>query len=208
MAVPNKDLRPEESKSYEIGVKQALWAFGALDLSAFRSDYDNMIEPGLYTEGDQILIQWRNVVKARVQGGEATVYASFFDGGLVSSLGYTYVYPRDLTANDILKYRPRHVFTANAHGRIGWWTAAVDFRYVSRVERIDEELVDTGVIPDGDARVPIYVTDVRIGGDFSFLGFPLNITLSVNNLFQHRYVELMGNIMPPRNYVLVIDAKL
>jgi len=207
MAVPNKDLKPETSNAYEVGVKQVLGTFGTFDLSAFRSDYYNMIEPGLYTEGDQILIQWRNVTRARILGGEAAFYASFFDGGLISNLGYTYVYPRDLTLNDILKYRPRHVLTANAQGRINWLTASIDFRYVSRVERIDEELVDTGVIPDGDARVPIYVTDVRLGGDLSFIGLPLSATLSVNNIFQHRYVELMGNIMPPRNYVLVLDAK-
>jgi outer membrane receptor for ferrienterochelin and colicins len=207
MAVPNKDLQPEKSNSYEIGVKQTVGTFGALDLSVFRSDYNNMIEPGLYTEGDQLLIQWRNVTRARVQGGEVTVYASFFGGGLASTLGYTYVYPQDLTLNDILKYRPRHVLSTNVHSRVGWLTGSVDFRYVSRVERIDEELVYAGVIPDGDARVPIYVTDVRIGGDLPFLGFPLNATFSVNNVFQHRYVELMGNIMPPRNYVLAIDAK-
>jgi outer membrane receptor for ferrienterochelin and colicins len=208
MAVPNKDLRPETSNAYEIGAKQVLGSFGALDVSVFRSDYNNMIEPGLYTEGDQILIQWRNVTRARVVGGEATFFAGLFGGGLTSNLGYTYVYPRDLTLNDILKYRPRHVLTFSADGRISWFTASVDFRYVSRVERIDEELVTTGVIPDGDARVPIYVTDVRVGGDFPFLGVPLGVTLSINNLFQHRYVELMGNIMPPRNYVLAIDAKL
>jgi outer membrane receptor for ferrienterochelin and colicins len=208
MAVPNKDLKPEKSWSYEVGAKQTLGGIGALDISVFRSDYNNLIEPGLYTEGETILIQWRNVTKARVQGGEASLYNSFFDGGLNTNLGYTYVYPQDLTANDILKYRPRHIFYANAHGQAGWFTAAVDFRYVSRVERIDEELVDLGVIPDGDVRVPIYVTDVRVGADIRLVGVPLNVTVSVNNIFQHRYVELIGNIMPPRNYVLALGARL
>jgi len=79
---------------------------------------------------------------------------------------------------------------------------------VSRVERIDEELVTTGLIPDGDARVPIYVTDVRVGGEFSVFGFPLTVTMSANNLFQHKYVELIGNLMPPRHYVMALDASL
>jgi outer membrane receptor for ferrienterochelin and colicins len=208
MAVPNKGLKPEKSWSYELGVKQTLGGLGVLDISVFRSDFSNLIEPGLYTEGDQILVQWRNVTKARVQGGEASLLTSFFDGTLVSNFGYTYVYPQDISAHDILKYRPRHVMYANAHSRLWVLSAAIDFRYVSRVERIDEELVDLGIIPDGDERVPIYVTDVRLGGDLSFVGFPLNVTLSVNNLFQHRYVELIGNIMPPRNFVLAIDARL
>ena len=208
MAIPNASLKPEQSWSYEVGVKQILGKIGALDLSVFQSDYNNLIEPGLYLEGDQILIQWRNVTKARVQGGEASLYASFFDGVLEATLGYTYVYPQDLTLDDILKYRPRHVLATNAQGRLGWLTAGVDFRYVSRVERIDEELVTTGLIPDGDARVPIYVTDVRVGGEFSVFGFPLTVTMSANNLFQHKYVELIGNLMPPRHYVLALDASL
>jgi len=208
MAVPNDALKPEESWSYEVGAKQVLGGTCALDLSVFRSDYNNLIEPGLYPEGESILVQWRNVTKARVQGGEASLYASFFDGGIVTNLGYTYVYPQDLTTNDILKYRPRHIFYAHGGTRIGWMTAAVDFRYVSRVERIDEELVDLGVIPDGDVRVPIYVTNVRVGGDFVLLGLPLNATFNVYNLFQHRYVELIGNIMPPRSYVLALEARL
>jgi outer membrane receptor protein involved in Fe transport len=208
MAVPNKGLKPEKSWSFELGLKQALGGIGALDLSAFRSDYSNLIEPGLYLEREQILVQWRNVTKARVQGGEASLYTSFLDGGLVSNVGYTYVHPQDLTVHNVLKYRPRHVLYANAQARTGWLSGAVDFRYVSRVERIDDELVDLGIIPDGDERVPIYVTDVRVSGDLSFAGVPLNVTFSVNNLFQHRYVELIGNIMPPRNYVLAIDARL
>lgn len=208
LAVPNKNLKPERSWSYEAGLKQSIGAIGALDLSAFRSDYSNLIEPGLYIVGEQIQVQWRNVTKARVTGGEASLFTRLFDGACESNVGYTYVYPQDLTRRDILKYRPRHVFYANGRTRVGWLSAAVDFRYVSRVERIDNELVDTGIVPDGDRRVPIYVTDLRLGADFSFIHFPLTATLSVNNLFQHRYVELIGNIMPPRHYVLVLNARL
>ncbi len=96
----------------------------------------------------------------------------------------------------------------SATGRLGPLSMTVDFRYISRVERIDEELVDAGVVPDGDQRVPIYVTDLRFGADFSLGSVPLTAEFNVNNLFQHRYVELIGNIMPPRNYVLVLQTRL
>ena len=88
------------------------------------------------------------------------------------------------------------------------FSADADFRYVSRVDRIDNELVDFGIVPDGDQRVDIFVTDFRVGADFSFAGFPLLATLNVNNAFQLNYVELIGNLMPPRTYVLVLEAKL
>jgi outer membrane receptor protein involved in Fe transport len=87
------------------------------------------------------------------------------------------------------------------------FTAGADFRYVSRVDNIDIELVNLGIIPDGDQRGDILVTDVRAGADFAFTGLPLSATLQVNNLFQRNYVELTGNIMPPRTYVLVLEAK-
>jgi iron complex outermembrane receptor protein len=207
LAVPNKDLKPERSKSYEAGVSQSLGDFGSIDLAAFRSDIDNLIEPGLFAVGPNLEVQWRNVTRARVQGFETSCQAGFFNGAVVCNVGYTYVYPEDLTLNDILKYRPRHLFHGDIRGKFGRLSASADFRFVSRIERIDDELVDAGVIPDGDQRVPIYVTDIRVGADLSFAGIPLSVSLNVNNLFQHNYVELIGNVMPPRTYVLVLESR-
>jgi iron complex outermembrane receptor protein len=208
LAVPNKDLKPERSRSYEAGVSQSLGDVGSIDLAAFRSDIDDLIEPGLFVAGPDLQVQWRNVTRARVQGFEMSGQARFFNGAIVCDLGYTYVYPEDLTHDDILKYRPRHVLHGDVRGKCGWLSASADFRFVSRIERIDDELVDAGVIPDGDQRVPIYVTDIRVGADLSLAGIPLSVSLNVNNLFQHNYVELIGNIMPPRTYVLVLESRL
>lgn len=207
LAVPNKDLKPEKSNSYEAGVSQRIGDAGSFDLAFFRSEIDNLIEPGLIVTGQEIQVQWRNVIKARVQGFETSMKMGLLDNSVVSSLGYTYVYPENLTQHDILKYRPRHVLYANANARAGPFSASVDFRFVSRIDRIDDELVNSGVVPDGDERVPIYVTDFRIAADIRVSGLPLTATLSVNNVFQHRYVELIGNIMPPRNFVLVLEAR-
>lgn len=205
--VPNRDLKPENSYSYEAGVSQGLGDWGTLDFAGFRSDFDNLIEPGLMVSGQNLLVQWRNVTKARVQGFETSLKLGFFDGGLLYALGYTYAYAEDKTANDILKYRPRHLLYTNAHARIAWLNAGVDFRYVSRVDRIDDELVDAGIVPDGDERKAIVVADVRIGADFSIADFPFTATLNIKNVFQHNYVELIGNMMPPRSYVLALEAK-
>jgi outer membrane receptor protein involved in Fe transport len=208
LAVPNKDLKPERSYSYEVGLSQILGEVGSFDIAAFRSDFDNMIEPGLVVSNQNLQIQWRNVTQARVQGIETSFKLGLFDGGLMYDFSYTYVYPEDRTQHDLLKYRPRHLFYTSLLARVGMFSAGGDFRYLSRVDRIDNELVDTGIIPDGDAREDIFVTDLRIGADFSFIGFPLTATVNVNNALQRNYVELIGNIMPPRTYVLVLEAKL
>ncbi len=208
LAVPNKDLKPERSRSFEAGIAQSVEGVGSIDIAAFRSDIDDLIEPGLFPAGPGLEIQWRNVTKARVQGVEASLRGAFFAGGLECTLGYTYVYPEDVTSGDILKYRPRHLLHSGVRGRLGWLSASADFRFSSRIERIDDELVDAGVIPDGDQRVPIYVTDIRFAADLAFAGIPLSVSFNVNNLFQHNYVELIGNVMPPRTYVLVLESRL
>ena len=207
--VPNTNLKPEDSYSYELGLSQAIGDFATFDIAGFRSDYDNLIEAGLImSKTDLPFIQWRNVTKARVQGFETSFKLGLFNGGLRYNFGYTYVYPEDRSKNDLLKYRPRHLFYTNLTMQAGFLSAGADFRYVSRVDRIDEEFVDLGIIPDGDERQDILVTDFRLGADLSFTGFPLTVTMNVNNAFQRNYVELIGNLMPPRNYVLVLEAKL
>ena len=206
--VPNTDLKPEISLSYEAGAAQTLGDWGTLDVAAFRSDFNNLIEPGLIVSGQNLLVQWRNVVKARVQGVETSLKIGFFDGDLVYNLGYTYAYPEDRTEKTILKYRPRHIYYTNAFAKIAWLSIGVDFRYVSRVERIDQELVDAGIVPDGDERQAIYVADARVSADFSIATIPFAASLNVKNVFQHNYVELLGNMMPPRSYALTLEARL
>jgi iron complex outermembrane receptor protein len=208
VGVPNTELRPERSYSYEAGVAQSLGESGSLDVAAFRSDFSDLIEPGLFVFGRNIGVQWRNVTKARVQGAESSLKLGFFDGDVQCNLGYTFVYPEDLTRREILKYRPRHLLYASVSSTAGILSGGVDFRYVSRVDEIDDELVDLGIVPDGDERNAIITADVRVRADFSFIGFPLATTLYVKNLFQHNYVELIGNLRPPRTFGLVLEAKL
>lgn len=207
IARPNEDLRPERSWSYEVGLSQRLGDLGTFDIAAFRSDFDDLIEVAVVdTAANSLLFQWRNVAKARIQGVETSVRTGFFEGALQYSFGYTYVYPQDLTRNDLLRYRPRHLFYTNLSGRIGPVHASTDFRYISRVDRVDDVLGRTGIVPDGEERTEIFVTDFRLGVDLTLGSVPLTVTASVNNAFRYNYVELIGNISPPRTYVLVLEA--
>ena len=207
-AVPNKNLKPEHSYSYEVGFSQSLGGFVSLDAAAFQSDYWNLIEVGLTaTSAGVPLVQWRNVTRARVQGYEASLRLSPFDGALQVNGGYTYVYPQDLTEKDVLKYRPRHVLYTEALVRLNPVFFGGDYRYISRVEKIDEELVNLGIIQDGDQRVPIHVVGFRVGAEVMVGTVPLTATFNVNNAFHYNYVELIANMAPPRTYVLSLEAK-
>lgn len=202
---PNPRLKPERSSSYELGLAHKVGESVALDLALFQSDFDNLIEPGFTASGRG---QFMNVTKAQIRGVEISTRASWWDRFLSLGLAYTYVYPRDVGKNDILKYRPRHLFYANALLNISIFTLGVDFRYISRMERIDDEFVRLGIVRDGDQRVDAYVTDLRVGAEFASLGVPMTVTLNITNLFQYNYVELIGNLMPPRNTVLVLEWRL
>jgi outer membrane receptor protein involved in Fe transport len=209
LALPNTDMRPERSVSYELGLSQSMGDWGKFDFAGFRTDFDDLIEAGLVVSSSNLpSIQWRNVTRARVQGFETAFSLGLLEGSLRFNAGYTYVSPEDRTTNDFLKYRPRHVLTTNLQTHVGPFMAGADFRYISRVDRIDEELVDVGIVPDGDERVPIYVTDIRLALDMGFVRVPASLTLNVNNLFQRNYVELIGNLMPPRTYVLTLEARM
>ncbi len=202
---PNPSLKPERSSSYEIGVTQLLGEAALVDAAIFQSDLENLIESGINPAGQ---VQFRNVTKARIQGAELSAKLGVLRKTVFLEMSYTYLYPRDRTQSDILKYRPRHLLYASATAYIGALSLGADFRYISRVERIDEELVNLGVIKDGDQRVSISVTDLRAGFDFSMLNLPLAATLNVRNLFQYNYVELIGNMAPPRSTVLTLEARL
>ncbi len=202
--VPNPTLKPERSVSYEVGANQILGENAVIDLALFQSDFWDLIETGFNQFGQG---QFSNVTRARIRGLEASSQLQFFNRALSFDLSYTYIDPRDITANDVLKYRHRHIVYVSTIGRAGIFSAGVDYRYLSKIERIDQEFVTLGIIKDGDVVVPINVVDLRFGADFTTMGIPLNATLNANNIFGYNYVELIGNMAPLRNFVLTLETR-
>lgn len=202
---PNPALRPERSWSFEIGSSHSFGEDLLTELALFRNEFWDLIEPTFGTDGN---VRFQNVTRARVKGYELGLQSGLFKRLLMTRIGYTYIYPEDVKKNNILKYRPRHLFYASARFEYGYVQFGIDYRFLSKVERIDEEFVTLGIITQGDKRVPISVTDVRLAAEWSFLRLPLVSSFHVNNLFGYHYVELIGNIAPIRNYVITLEAKL
>jgi outer membrane receptor for ferrienterochelin and colicins len=202
--VPNPGLLPEKSLSEEIGGRVLMPWYGILDVAIFQSDYWNMIEPEFTSNG---VIQFENVTRARIQGYEIDLSSRLNTDFLTLSVSYTYVYPRDLTANAVLKYRSRKIFYVSAVFSHSIFRASIDFRYLSKFENYDRELVQAGIVKDGDQRVPAYVTDLSAGVDLTLIGYPVNLRFILNNIFNYYYVEMIGNIAPVRNYSMVASIK-
>jgi len=107
-----------------------------------------------------------------------------------------------------MNYRPRHLLYISAAYNPFPFELALNFRYWSKVEAIDEELVAVGLIPDGELRVPVYVTDFRVGYNLLSIGYPIIFYLNVKNIFNFNYVELIANIRPIRNISLGVNLYL
>ena len=201
---PNPDLRAERSTSYEIGLAQDFGFGVSIDAAAFLNDYENLVEPKIDAEDQRIV--FRNITEARILGYEISADVRVMPERFDVSLGYTYLYPRDLVLNSILKYRPRHLLYASGTLRIGPLTLGADFRHLSRVENIDREI--GLVIPDSDIRVATYVTDIRLSATGESLSLPLRLTFFVDNAFQYHYTEVIANVAPPRGFRLMLEASL
>jgi len=210
--VPNPDLKPERSWSFEVGANQQIPWLGVLDLALFDNEFWDLIEARFTriqgSGGTEYAGRFDNVTRARTRGVEASVRTAPFNGLITADVSYTYLDAADVETGQPLKYRPRHVVTATLGIQHAWWEAGADFRHLSRVERVDEEFVQLGIVRNGDARVPIYVTDLRAAVHFSEFGIPCDVGVTVNNLFQYNYVELIGNLGPIRNFSAYVRAVL
>ncbi|MCB9208578.1 MAG: TonB-dependent receptor [Ignavibacteriales bacterium] len=200
---PNPNILPETSYSFELGINHIFSQNFMADLSIFNNEYYDMIEPGFDPADGQLF--FNNVTRARIQGIDFNSTISIFSN-LNLKMGYIYLWARDIENKLTLKYRPKHSAVFAIDFDYDLFEAGIDFRYLSRVENIDFELVDLGIVPDGDKRVEIYVVDLNAGINLFSLNLPFRIFFNLTNLLNYNYVELIGNIAPIRNYSLNIEA--
>jgi iron complex outermembrane receptor protein len=200
---PNPNIKSEYNLTFEFGVNYTPVSFLNLDAAVFQNEYYDMIEPGV--DPSDGLVYFSNLIRARIQGAEVGIIFDALPNELSFSFNYTYLWARDLQNGTALRYRPKHIFYSGLDFRKWNFDLGINFRYTSRVEEIDEELVDLGVVVDGDIRVPVYTTDLKLGYSFSTYGLPLNIHLNVKNVFNYNYVELIGNLRKIRSYSIGVN---
>ncbi len=202
---PNPELKSETSYSFELGINHKFTNSFSFDLALFNNEYEDMIEPRIDTDGQVI---FDNVTKARIQGFETNMMLSFLERKILFDIGYTYLWARDIENDTFLKYRSRHNLVTRLNLYPGIFVLGADFRFASKVEEIDWELVEFGLVKDGDARVDIYVLDLRGGVNLFSLNIPGRVFLNFNNILNYNYVEMIGNLSPIRNYSLSLELLL
>lgn len=195
---PNPNLKPERNITAEFGVNYSYESLFEVDFAIFQNEYYKMIEASVDPRDG--LIFFSNVLRARIQGLEIGTTFNLIPGILKSNLAYTYLYSKDVEQGKALKYRPKHSFTGSVEFNNWHFGLGIFFRYQSRVDEIDNELIDLGIVRDGDLRVPVYQTDVNLSYDLIAFSLPAAIYFNAKNIFNYNYVELIGNLKPIRNF--------
>lgn len=211
--IPNPNIRSEKSWGYELGSNYKLSDNILLDAAIFQSNYENLIEPKFVST---FTGQFVNITKARIRGLEIGLNSTWFRNLLNFNFSYTYLDPKDITDNQVLKFRSRHLLYTNILFKLGafnrmfnprpQYQVGIDFRYLSKIERIDEQF--KLYIKDSEERVPIYILDINFSYEDKFFDIPIKYSFHINNLLNYYYVELVGNLAPIRHFVFRVETTI
>lgn len=196
--IPNPGLNPETAWSFELGNAASLARAARLDAAVFWTEAQELIEPTLTLVGGAPKIQLRNVSRARLIGLDAAMIVVPLPEHLTATVGYTLLrarqLARDTTPERPLAFRPRHLLTVGADYTWGPAGVGADFRFASRVERIElEGFVD-------DRRVAVKVLDLRA----SYARGLLSVRLLVANTLNYIYNLVPETLAPVRTYSVVM----
>lgn len=203
----NLSLTPEDSWSFEVGTNytnDALLPF-EIDLTIFDNEFYNLIEP-TFTDQAFTTIEFQNLTRARIQGIDLMLRMQLLPSlGLQTSL--TYLEPRDLTLNEVLKFRSKVLSISSLYFNFHNFEARMNYNYTSKVEKIDEKAAFQ--VKDADARVPIHIVDLFFTYNLeNIVGRNLTISLNFYNLLNYYYTYMIGNLGATRLVGIAISYNI
>ncbi|MEN6295278.1 MAG: TonB-dependent receptor [Chloroherpetonaceae bacterium] len=189
----NLKLKPEDSWSFEIGTNYTNYTIlpFEIDLSLFDNEFYNLIEPA-FTDQAFSTIEFQNLTRARIQGIDLMLRAQLLPSlGLQTSL--TYMDPRDLTLNAVLKFRAKLLSISSIYFKSNNYEIRLNYHYSSKVVEIDEKAAFQ--VKDADARVPIHIVDLFLTYNLqNVMGRNLAVSLNCYNLLNYYYTYMIGNL--------------
>ncbi|HDL19155.1 MAG TPA: TonB-dependent receptor, partial [Bacteroidetes bacterium] len=191
--IANPQLPPERSTLWDTGIRQTLGRSVFAELTAFVSEYDNLIE--LTLSPQSLSVQYLSYPRARISGLEAALRWKFRPEHFTLNANATWMKPVFVGSGEPLPYRPRFIGLVTPQFFFGHFNAAVDFRYVSPIEKV--------MVYPKDERVPVKIWNLRIGYKWRNLEFKF----MVRNAGNYNYTvseRVLGEI---RNFSVGIDGK-
>ncbi|MDM7926159.1 MAG: TonB-dependent receptor [bacterium] len=180
--IPNPGLRSEHSWFSDAGISQDIGNAGRLELTMFRSDYWDMIDPVINFLGT---IQFQNFVRARVSGIEGAAEFRFWRRRLGLAANAAWQNPRDLKRKEDLAYRPRFNSTVTGKAFLGPLSLEAEYRYADRIRTVQLNPLDP--------RVPLKLLEFRAGVKAG----AWTLQASVRNALNYHYTQIerrMGEI--------------
>lgn len=185
--IANPDLKPEQSISYDVGVRQQCGDRAYAEVTAFSTSYRELIDP---TPDATFTVKFLNFPRARIQGIETAGAITFLNNHLRVEATATWMDPHDLTLDAPLQYRPRFIAFVTPSLSWGAWTLEADYRFASRLEVVR-------VYPD-DQRVVQKQLDAR----FLYRLNRLTAQVAVRNLLNYNYAQIERNMNEVRNFAV------
>lgn len=155
--IGNPDLRPETSRSLNLGVESRLTSWAGLAVNLYRNEIENLNQSELYrpaSEGNLTQYRYVNVSSAVTQGVEALLRFEPFDG-LTLEPGYTLNDTLDRAHNRPLEGRPLHKGTLTARYQHDAWGFGA---YVRGAIHGTRPFFDDAVTPATTVQAPGYTT--------------------------------------------------
>ena len=181
----NPDLKPEKSRSWEVGFDSAWQDAFSLSASWFHNDYEDLItfDPNTLIAG--------NVAEARAQGFE--IYGGWSRNGWNVAVAYTYLDTEDLTTGLPLYRRPEHSGSFQFGYSTQRWGAGLNVSAIG--ERFESDFL---AFPVRDVFNPGY-GKVNITGHYQ-IHESLRLRGRIENLFDKEYEEALYYRALPRGF--------
>ena len=155
--VGNPDLRPETSRSLNLGAESRLTSWAGLAINLYRNEIENLIQSELVrpaSEGNLTQYRYVNVASAVTQGIEALLRLEPFEGFTLEP-GYTLNDTLDRAHNRPLEGRPLHKGTLTARYQHDAWGFGA---YVRGAVHGTRPFFEDAVTPATTVQAPGYTT--------------------------------------------------
>ena len=198
VVVPNPNLKAESSWSYEVGFRKLFGNNLFFDVGVFQNDYKNFIEakPDIGQTETQIVVGFENVAEARIRGIEVATGARLWHNRLGFQGSVTWLDPKNLERNETLAYRPPWIAKISPIIRIGPVEMRMDYRYASRLERVE--------IYSQDQRVDQHELNLRMLYHLKKLTF----VVGSNNVLNYNYTQVERNLGEIRNFMVSVQGQI
>jgi iron complex outermembrane receptor protein len=191
--LPNAELDPEITWSWELGVEQRIFSDRTvMNLTYFENYTSDYIDSRTWTDSNSVTYAQRdNFGKTEIRGVEFELQQKLTDY-LKGFLNYTYI-DAEITENKEYpkfegnrpRYVPENMFNAGMDFRLSSFSASLNSHYVSRVQRRNENDTENWKVYGAMDKVN-FVTDMKLGVDFLK---NYNASVSVNNIFDEDYYQ-------------------